>query len=192
MNNENICSICGETLTKFGNKKLSDGIVCRNCVKKASSWLNDDDYAKRTIEDFRKHLEYRTENMKKLEDFKEERKVEGKYSLYLDEDNREFVISKRKDFRKDNADVLSYEQIQELSIFEQPYPETEDSVDLCMDIKLNNPEIDNIYFRVNEFPGLIKDSAEYKETLDQAFRYYDAFDNEKGIDFEQTEGKKHE
>lgn len=192
MNNENSCAVCGKELTKYGNRNLRDGIVCRNCVKLASPWLNDDDYARRSVEDFRRHLDYREVNQRKLADFQEEKKVEGKYSLYLDEDRRQFVISKRKDFRKDNADVLSYDDITEIAIFEERYRDSEDGVDLCVDIKLNNEEIDNVYFRVNEFPGLIKDSAEYKETLDQAFRYYDAFDNEKGIDFEQTEGKKHE
>ena len=37
-------------------------------------------------------------------------KIEGKYSIYLNRNDGEFVISKRKDYKKDNADVLYYKQ----------------------------------------------------------------------------------
>ena len=187
-----VCVLCGKTLSRFGNKKLKDGILCRNCVKLASPWLNDDDYLARDAEGMKKHLQYREDNKEVLKNFNEERKVEGKYTLYLDEDSRQFVISKRKDFRKDNADVLSYDEIDELSIFEEKYMDEEGMVNLLMDIKLHNPEIDNICFRVSDFPGMERGSSEYKETLDLAFKYLNAFDGEKGIDFEQTEGEKHE
>lgn len=187
-----VCAVCGEKLSKYGNRQLKDGILCRNCVKLASPWLNDDDYLARDAEAIRKHLEYREKNKEVLKNFEQEREVDGKYSLYLDEDKRQFVISKRKDFRKDNADVLSYDELEELCIFEQKYMEEDGKVDILMDIRLHNPEIDNICFRVNEFPGMERDSEEYKQTLEQAFRYLNAFDGEEGIDFEQTEGEKYE
>ena len=179
MNNK--CSICGNTLTEFGNKNLKDGIVCRNCVKKASPWLDDDDYLSRDIEAFKKHLEYREKNKAIVEAFEPERTIKGKYSLYLDRDNGEFVISKRKDYKKDNADVLRYKDIKELTIFEE-LDET-GNYNLLMDIKLKNKEIDNVCFRVNEFPGLERESKEYKEALDKAYEYLNGFDEEDGIDF---------
>ena len=192
MDNSKKCAICGNELTRYGNKQLKDGILCRDCVKLASPWLNDDDYLARDTEAMKKHLEYREMNKEKLKDFVEERSVKGKYSLYLDEDTRQFVISKRKDFKKDNADLLSYDEIEELSIFEEKYSDEQEGVDLLMDIRLSNPEIGNICFRINEFPGLEKDSEDYKKTLSLAFEYLNAFDGEKGIDFEQTEGEKYE
>ena len=189
MDNERKCSLCGEPLSRYGNKTIKDGALCRNCIKPASPWLSDEDYGRMTLEDFRKHLVYREENLKKLETFREDKKVEGKYTLYLDEGNDQFLISKRKDYKKENADVISFDDIDEISIFEENYMDTED-VDICFDMKLkNNEEIDNIYFRVNEFPGLIKDSEQHEETISLAMQYLDAFESEEGIDFEQVEGE---
>ena len=64
------CSVCGKRLTKFGNRILKDGLLCRNCAKMASSWLSDDDYAQRSGEDMKRHLDYRRDNFKKLDNFK--------------------------------------------------------------------------------------------------------------------------
>jgi len=188
MNNENTCCLCGEPLSRYGNRKIKDGTLCRNCIKPASAWLNDDDYEKMSLEDFRKHLEYRNENMKVLKAFNTEKKVEGKYSLYLDETKKEFVFSKRKDLLKENADVFSFDEINEISIFEERYGEGDD-VDICFDMKLGNPQIDNVYFRVNEFPGLVKESEEHQAAIDLALRYLGAFEEENDIDFEQVEGE---
>ena len=188
MNDESTCVLCGKALSRYGNKKIKDGVLCRNCIKAASSWLNDDDYERLGLEEYKEHLAYREKNKELLKTFKADKKVEGKYSLYLDEEKEEFLISKRKDYVKDNADVISYADIDEISIFEEKYMDTED-VDICFDMKLNNPQIDNIYFRVNEFPGLVKGSEEHTAALDLAFDYLDAFEQQESIDFEQKEGE---
>ena len=179
---DNKCSICGGILTQFGSRNIKDGIVCRYCAKKASPWLNDDDYLKRDAEAFKKHLEYREKNKEKIAKFVPEKEVKGKYTLYLDEDNGEFVISKRKDYKRDNADVLLYKDIISLTIFEE-LDETGKNYNLLMDIKLRNKEIDNVCFRVNEFPGLQKESKEYKEALDKAYEYLNGVESVNGIDF---------
>ncbi|MBQ1899725.1 MAG: DUF4428 domain-containing protein [Erysipelotrichaceae bacterium] len=188
MDNERLCSLCGEPLSRYGNKKIKDGVLCRNCIKPASPWLSDSDYEKMSVEDFRKHLEYRNENLKKLDVFKTDKKVEGKYTLYLDEADKRFLISKRKDYKKDNADVFDFDEIKEISIYEEKYGETDD-VDICFDIKLENKQIDNVFFRVNEFPGLIRDSKEHKESIDLALSYLAAFEEEEDLHFEQVEGE---
>lgn len=188
MDNEKICSLCGQPLSRYGNKKIKDGVLCRNCIKAASPWLSDEDYLNLTLEDYKKHLEYREKNQEKLEGFKADKSIAGKYSLYLDETGKQFVISKRKDYKKDNADVIPLEDIKEISIFEERYLDSDD-VDICFDVKLDNAQIDNVYFRVNEFPGLVRDSEEHKTTLDLALSYLDAFENEDGLDFEQAEGE---
>ncbi|MBQ6335265.1 MAG: DUF4428 domain-containing protein [Erysipelotrichaceae bacterium] len=188
MNDEKVCALCGKPLSRYGNKKIKDGTLCRNCIKPASPWLSDDDYLKMDLDAYRKHLEYRLENLKKLEDFKGEKSVEGKYSLYLDDANKLFAISKRKDLKKENADVISLDDVKEISIFEEGYPDSED-VDICFDLKLANEQIDNICFRVNEFPGLIKGGEEHQAAIDLAMSYLNAFEAEDGLDFEQVEGE---
>ena len=56
-------------------------------------------------------------------------------------------------------------------------------------MKLNNKQIENIRFRVNEFPGLIKESDQHKETIELGLRYLSAFEEEEGIDFEEVKGE---
>ena len=56
-------------------------------------------------------------------------------------------------------------------------------------MKLNNKQIENIRFRVNEFPGLIKDSDQHKEAIELGLRYLSAFEEEEGIDFEEVKGE---
>ena len=175
------CSICGGNLTDFGSKDLKDGVVCRYCVKKASPWLSDEDYLKRDVKAFRKHLEYREKNQKIVDSFEPQRTIEGKYSIYLDRKNGKFVITKRRDYKKDNADVLFYKDIKDISIVEEK--DQTGNYNLFMEFRLKNKELDNVCFRVNEFPGLERESKEYKDALDKAYEYLNGFDEEDGIVF---------
>ena len=96
MDNEKICSLCGQPLSRYGNKKIKDGVLCRNCIKAASPWLSDEDYLNLSLEDYKKHLEYRVKNQEKLEGFKADKSVAGKYSLYLDETGKQFVFQQNQ------------------------------------------------------------------------------------------------
>lgn len=177
------CSVCNEELTDYGNKTLKDGVLCRNCVKLASQWLEDDDYAKKSVKDIKKHLKNRELNLEKLKNFKQSRKVDGKYSLYIDDDNKQFVISKRKDIVKDNADVLPMAEIEEMGIYEQQYLK-EDGVDIFFEAKLNDPDLSRVYFRVNEFPGINQTTDEYKQASENALKIMEEL---MGSDFEEVE-----
>ena len=188
MDNENICSVCGKPLSRYGNRKLKDGAVCRNCIKPASEWLDDSDYERMSVADFVRHLDYRKENEEKVNSFEPDKTIEGKYTLYLSSTGKDFLFSKRKDYKKSNPDVIAFDDITEINIFEEKYLDTED-VDICFNVKLNNDQIDNIYFRVNEFPGLVRDSKEHQEAIDLAMKYLEGFENEEDMDFEQTEGE---
>ena len=172
MDNLEKCSICNEQLTDFGNKTLKDGVLCRNCVKLASAWLSDEDYAKRSVEDIKKHLKYREDNLKKLETFKASREIKGKYSLYIDDNDKKFVLSKRKDLIKENADVLDLDDVLEISVYEKKYKDS-DGVDVYFEAKLDNDEINTVTLRVNEFPGILTDSDDYKNVSELAINYLD-------------------
>jgi len=167
------CSICGEELTKFGNRQLKDGVMCRNCVKLASSWLSEEDYRNRTVEEMKKHLKYREENLEKLAKFKKDRCVEGKYSLYIDDEKKEFVLSKRKDMKKENPDIIPLDAVTEMSVTEEPYKEGE-GVNIFFEAVLENEELNTVRLRVNEFPGMTKDDEEYPKVCDTALAYLDA------------------
>ena len=59
MDNEKTCSLCGEPLSRYGNKKILDGMLCRNCIKAASDWLSDEDFEKMSLEDYKAQAERR-------------------------------------------------------------------------------------------------------------------------------------
>ena len=177
------CSVCGSRLTKYGSKKLKDGILCRNCEKMSSPWLTDDDYANKTVEDMKKHLQYRSENFKKLDEFVKSKVVEGKYDLCIDEDHKQLYFSKRKDVKKENPDIIPFDDIEEINIVEEQYL-NEDGVDVMFEVKLHNPQINSMYFRVNEFPGINNKTEEYKKASDTAQNYLNALLED--IDFEEV------
>ncbi len=175
------CSVCGGDLTQFGSKTIRNGMVCRYCAKKASPWLSDDDYKTRDTKDIIRHLKYREDNQKMVDAFITEKIIEGKYSLYLNKDKGEFVISKRKDYKKDNADVFRYKDIKGISILKQK--DETGNFNLLVDFELKNREIPEACFRVNEFPGIEEGSKEYEDTLAKAYEYLNGFDEEDGFYF---------
>ena len=177
------CSVCGKHLTKFGNKTLKDGLLCRNCTKMASAWLTDEDYAQRSGEDMIRHLEYRRENFKKLDDFIVSKTVEGKYKLCLDQSHRQLYFSRKKDIKKENPDIIPFKDIEEINVVEQQYLD-EEGVDLMFEVLLNNDQINKMYFRINEFPVIDTASKEFKETSMIADNYLKAIVDD--IDMEEV------
>lgn len=170
--NEN-CSVCGKRLTKFGNKTLKDGLLCRNCAKMSSSWLSDDDFAQKSTHDMKKHLDYRRNNYLRLDDFVVSKTVEGKYKLYLDETNRQLYFSRKKDVKKENPDIVPFNDIKEISIVEQQYLD-EDGVDLMFEMLVDNDQFNKMSFRINEFPGIDINSEEFVKTSKIADNYLKA------------------
>ena len=170
---EETCSVCGRHLTKYGNKKLKDGILCRTCAIFSSPFLRDEDFAEMTVEDVKKHLDYRRENAHKLENFKKSVTVEGRYDLYIDEENKNMVFSKKRDLLKENPDIIPLDSIKELSVVEEQYLK-EDGVDVLMELELDNEEVKHIGFRINEFPGINNKTEEYKKTCETAEAYLKA------------------
>ena len=118
---EETCSVCGRRLTKYGNKQLKDGVLCRTCAIFSSPFLRDEDFAERTVEDMKKHLDYRRENAHRLESFKKGVTVEGRYTLCVDEENRNMIFSKKQDLLKENPDIISLDSIREMSVVEEQY-----------------------------------------------------------------------
>ena len=181
MNDQERCSLCNEELSRYGNKQLADGIMCRNCAKLVSPWYTDDDLKEMTVEALRDHLEYRKQNEEKVAAFKESRKVDGKYSLYIDDEDGLFMLSKRKDLQKDNPDVLALGDIEEIEVSEERYQDT--GVDIYLKMKLNGGQIRHLKMRVNEFPGIARESDEYQNDSKLALAYLDALASE---DFEEV------
>ncbi|MBE6126139.1 MAG: DUF4428 domain-containing protein [Erysipelotrichaceae bacterium] len=172
------CSVCGNKLTRFGSKVLKDGMLCRNCAKLASEWLEDADFAEMTVEQIREHLAYRQENREKLAEFKGSKVVDGKYSLFIDDESKDFLISKRSDYVQDNADLLNINEIRKVRIVERKYL-NKDGSDVCVQLLLRHPQFSSLKFQVNEFGCLNRDSEEYQQALKQAYEYVNALKERK-------------
>ncbi len=172
------CSVCGNKLTRYGSKILKDGIICRNCAKLASEWLDNADYAEKTVEQIREHLAYRQNNKEKLAGFKGNKAVEGKYTLYIDDESKDFLISKRADYVKDNADIFNINDISKIQIEKRKYL-NRDGSDIYLHLLVRHPEFTDVKFQVNEFGYLNPDSDEYKQALRLAYEYADALKSRK-------------
>lgn len=167
------CSLCKKELSRYGSIKLSDGFMCRDCASLKSIWLTSEICENISVTKMIEHLNYRKDNFEKLKDFKDDIRVNGKYSLYINEEDRTFVISKRKDFRANNDDILLADEVSDISINEKRYKQS-DYVNIVMKIKLDNSNIPLVSFVVNEFGAIEKGSDIYNETLNRAREYYDA------------------
>ena len=61
------CDICGEKIGLLGNRKLSDGNLCKDCAAKLSPWFTERKQS--TVEEIREQLRLREENRQKLAGF---------------------------------------------------------------------------------------------------------------------------
>ena len=172
------CSVCGNKLTRYGSKQLKDGMLCRNCAKLCSRWLEKADYAERTVEQIKEHLDYRRKNQELVGEFKGNKVIEGKYNLFIDDDNKTFLITKRSDFVKDNADVFNIAEIGKIDIVERKYVRSDGS-DFYVQLYVNHPQFTTLKFQVNEFGCLNKDSEEYQQALKLAYEYVNALKDRK-------------
>ncbi len=175
--NENIeagagkCSLCGQPLTAFGSKQFAGGILCRDCAGIVSEWISDEDLQQMKLSKLKRHFAYRAKNAEKLKVFSPVKAVDAKYDLYIDESAGTFVISKKKDYVKDNADVLKLSSVKDVQILEESCEGEDAGVDVMLEMHLRGWYIKHVKFRVNEFPGLEKDSEEYRKTIETAENY---------------------
>lgn len=163
--NNEVCSLCQNPLTAFGSKVAKDGVICRDCAKKASPFLTDEDIKRRSIARMKNHLEYRERNLKKLANFRPSKEVDGKYRLCVEEKRNRFLFSKRNNWEAENPDIFYFRQIKDIRIEEVLYPESTDDYDVYLVIKLGSSQIREIRIRTNEFAAYKKDTPEYAKAL---------------------------
>ena len=165
-----VCSVCGRGLKPFGNRRLKDGVMCRVCNGLISPWLIDAELAQMTAEDVRKHLEEREANKARFETFSSDRVVEGRYTLRIDDTEKCFCF----DRNGRNPDIVPLDDIDLIAIYEEPYPDSEGSIDVGFSIGVNHQKFRTIRFRLNEFPGIEKGSEEYSKAYALGLSYMNA------------------
>ena len=106
------CSLCGNKLGLLGNTHLADGYLCKNCSSQLSPLLTGT--RKRTLNDIRQHLEYREKNAQLLNGFEPDRVFGGRKKIYIDTNSKQFLVTSYTDYRKANADIISFSQVYEV------------------------------------------------------------------------------
>ena len=164
------CEICGKEVGMFGYKKLEDGEICKDCVKKLSPWFEERRHA--TVDQIKEQLAYREENEKKLADFRVAKVIGDYYKMYIEEVNgvpTRFFVTDAKDYMSENPDIIAFADLMSCSIDEDsnenemkrddgngnkvsynpPRYETDYNFYVEMQIA-NNPYFDHIRFRIND------------------------------------------
>ena len=110
------CDICGEKIGLLGNRKLTDGNMCKDCAKKLSPFC--DDRRQSTLEQIKAHLQYREENKINLRSFTPNLTLGEYEKFYIDTMNRTFVVSRNSpfDWDEENPDVIPISQITSCSL----------------------------------------------------------------------------
>ena len=159
------CSFCDNEIGLFGNRKLEDGNMCKECAKKLSPWFSD--RRSSTVAQIEEQLAYREENKKAVEAFNVTLSLGTDMKVLMDEDAGKFMVTRERNLIEANPDVLDFSQVTGciLDIDEHQTEEMREdnegnevsfhppryfySYDFRMIIKVNHPYFDEISFNLN-------------------------------------------
>ncbi len=163
------CDICGGEIGLLGNKKLEDGNCCKECAGKLSPWFNERRHS--TVEDIKAQLDYREANRETVAKFNTTRSFGEDMNVLLDEDQQLFMVTRARNLKEANPDVLSFSQVTgcDLDIDEErteEMRETKDKdgntkrvsyvpprytyrYDFYVVIRVNHPYFDEMRFKLN-------------------------------------------
>ena len=109
MFDKKVCDICGGDIGLLGNRKLSDGNLCKDCAKKLSPWMTD--RRQSTVEEIRDHLNYREENKQILTTIHPTLVLGTGTKVYIDEAARKFFVTRLSNWRDGNPDIIDLGQV---------------------------------------------------------------------------------
>lgn len=103
------CEICGKEVGLLGYKKLEDGEICKDCVKKLSPWFDERRHS--TVEQIKAQLQAREYNKLAMETWQPSIALGDYYTMYVKTKGDvpiSFVVSNSDKYRENNADILSF------------------------------------------------------------------------------------
>ena len=178
------CEICGKEVGMFGYKKLEDGEICKDCVKKLSSWFEERRHS--TVAQIKQQLAYRDQNKTEVAGFRPSLSFGESYELKVELVNgvpTRFVVAQTDSYLEENADLIGFKQVCSFNIdIQDSYREVkyrnnegemvsysprryEYSYDFYAEIYVNSPWFDKIRFRLN------RNTLEL-ETVNQGFSIF--------------------
>lgn len=103
------CDICNEKIGLLGNRKLTDGNLCKDCAKKLSPFFSD--RRNSTVEEIKKQLAYREENERRLADFHPDMTFDGSKKIYVDRGSAQFIVTYAANWRDANPDLIRFDMV---------------------------------------------------------------------------------
>lgn len=178
------CDICEEKIGLLGNRKLSDGNMCKACASLLSPFATG--RRKTSLSEIKEHLAYRDENVDQVKAFNATRTLGGNTKVLLDEDAGKFIVTSSARWQNENPDVINFSQVtgcqteiresrtelkgrdkdgQEISFSPRRY---DIDYDFYITIHVNSPWFDEIGFKINDRRVDMRGSVEYREMERQA------------------------
>ena len=172
------CAFCGEDIGLFGNRKLEDGNMCKECASLLSPWFSDRKNS--TVAEIQEQLLYREENKAKLEAFHTTRSLGRNVKVLVDEEQNLFMVSRTRNIKEENPDILAFSQVTgcDLDIDEERHEITYEDKDgnevsynpkryeyeynFYMIIRVNHAYFDEIKFLLNQ-SSVIGKGTEYNQ-----------------------------
>ncbi len=173
------CDVCGAKIGLLGNKKLSDGNLCKNCAKQLSPWTRD--RRQSSVDEIKSHLDYREQNKEILKDFNTTKTLGNAVKVYIDEDKGLFLVSRSSRWQDENPDIMEFSQVTgcHVDVDESRTelkrknaageevgfnpPRYEYSYDFTMRMHINSPWFNEISFPLTTSSVTDKSSPEYRE-----------------------------
>lgn len=107
------CEICGKEVGMFGYKKLEDGEICKDCLKRLSPWFEDRRHA--TVAQIKEQIAYRQRNAEDLECFTISRQIgKNEYVMYIEEIDgipTRFFVTNHSDYKAVNPDIIFFRDV---------------------------------------------------------------------------------
>ena len=160
------CDICGGKIGLLGNRKLSDGNLCKECAGKLSPFFSERKQS--TVEQIREQLEYREANKEAVANFNVSKMFGKSRYLFIDESAGNFMVNYRKDYKHDNPDVIPLSAITRIDVDTNDHrseikrkgadgkevsynpPRYENYFDIYFIINVNHPYFDEIRFEISD------------------------------------------
>lgn len=173
------CAICGNKIGLFGNRKLEDGNLCKDCAGKLSPWFSGRRQA--TVAAIKEQLAYRERNKEAVAAFNPTKTFGHLTKVYLDEAEKKFIVTRYSDWRNTNPDVielgalldcnLAIEEEREEVMHEDAEgnevsynpPRFNYSYEFKVKLTINHPYIEEIEFEWQDDEVTSRDSALYKQ-----------------------------
>ena len=107
--NKKLCDICGGSMGLIIDNKAADGNFCHNCAHKLSPFFHGAKNS--TLQQIQQQIAYREQNKQALNFFSPTKVIGNTTKVYIDEAKRKFVVSKKSDYKSENADIIDFSQV---------------------------------------------------------------------------------